>query len=83
VYLRSSALFWLGIAVTVFGAAGAFLFANNVAADHRLNPTTSKLGASNLSAVTASDTAWMWGCIVIGALGLIVTVAMIVRSRRG
>jgi hypothetical protein len=82
-YSRSTGLFWIGVAAFVLGAVGAILFGKNVATDHQLNPVTSHLGSSNLAALTASDTAWLWGCIVIGVLGLVLAGTLFVRSRRG
>ena len=80
--LRNRAILLLGIAAFVLGTVGAFLFAGNVAADHKLTPGTSHLTAANLNALTTSDTAWMWGCIVVAFLGAVTAVVMIVRARR-
>jgi hypothetical protein len=82
VNLTRRPLFWLGIGALLFGAIGAFLFGSFVAADHRLSSGGTKVGEANLNAVTASDTAWLWGCVAIGVLGLAVIVVLIIRDRR-
>lgn len=72
----------VGAAATVLGALGAILFGLDLAADHRLEPQKHLTG-STIAAITASDTAWMWGCIAVAVLGAALLVVMITRIRRG
>ncbi len=72
----------VGAAAFILGGLGALLFGLDLAADHRLEPQKN-LSSATISAITASDTAWMWGCIAVGVLGAALLVVMITRIRRG
>jgi hypothetical protein len=72
----------VGAAAFVLGTIGALLFGFDLAADHRLEPRAN-LTSSTITAITASDTAWMWGCIAVGVLGAALIVVMVTRIRRG